>query len=93
MFGFNVTYRDSWVMSQFSFSVMVLLLFSFLLTAVYLLFLHSASKQTIKRLLTFEGNSIATDGSNSIIDINLSLQGRVDMHHLKVNRNTAEPRV
>lgn len=42
-------------------------------------------------LLTFEGNSITTDGSDGVIDIILGLQRRVDVHHFKVHRNTAEP--
>lgn len=42
-------------------------------------------------LLTFEGNSITTDGSDGIIDIVLGLQRRVDVHHFKVHRHTAEP--
>lgn len=40
---------------------------------------------------TFEGDSVSADGSDGIIDVILTLQGRVDMYHLKVDRNTAEP--
>lgn len=41
--------------------------------------------------LAFEGDSVAADGHDGIVHIVLSLQRRVDVHHLKVHRNTAEP--
>lgn len=42
-------------------------------------------------LSTFEGDPVSADGSDGVIDVILTLQGRVDMYHLKVHRNTAEP--
>lgn len=42
-------------------------------------------------LHTFKGNPISTDGGDGIIDIILGLERRVDLHYLKVHRNTAEP--
>lgn len=64
-----------------------------LLTAVLCFSCFHALLVTLKKgvLLTFERNSITADGSDGIIDIVLSLHGRVDMHHLKVHWDTAEP--
>lgn len=42
-------------------------------------------------LLAFEGHSVAADGHDGVVHIVVSLQRRVDVHHLKVHRNTAEP--
>lgn len=42
-------------------------------------------------LSTFEGDPVSADGSDGIIDVVLTLQGRVDVYYLKVHRNTAEP--
>lgn len=42
-------------------------------------------------LSTFEGDPVSADGSDGVIDVVLTLQGRVDMYHLKVHGNTAEP--
>lgn len=62
-----------------------------MLHTTVLSFSCSACDTEITVLRTFEGNSITTDGSDGIIDIILSLQRRVDVHHLKVHWNTAEP--
>lgn len=44
-----------------------------------------------RALLTFEGDSIAADGHDGVVHIILILQRGVDVHHLKVHWNTAEP--
>lgn len=44
-----------------------------------------------RALLAFEGDSVAADGHDGVVHIVISLQRRVDVHHLKVHRNTAEP--
>lgn len=44
-----------------------------------------------RALLAFEGNSVAADGHDGVVHIVLSLQRRVDVHHLEVHWNTAEP--
>lgn len=42
-------------------------------------------------LLTFQGDSIAADGHDGVVHVILILQRRVDVHHLKVHWNAAEP--
>lgn len=44
-----------------------------------------------RKRLTFEGYSITANGSDGVIDVIFSLQGRIDLYHLKVHGYTAEP--
>lgn len=41
--------------------------------------------------LAFEGDSVAADGHDGVVHVILTLQRRVDVHHLKVHWDTAEP--
>lgn len=41
--------------------------------------------------LAFEGDSVAADGHDGVVHVVVSLQRRVDVHHLEVHWDTAEP--
>lgn len=41
--------------------------------------------------LAFEGDSVAADGHDGVVHVVVSLQRGVDVHHLEVHWDTAEP--
>lgn len=86
MFGFYVTYRGGGIASELRVVATLITRYSHLRSP----FMISMKDRKIN-LNTFEGNSVSADGSDGIIDVVLTLQCRVDMYHLKVDRNTAEP--